>query len=197
MTPTIQNDKLNELFPTAMTFGDYKVELRNYRRNMGHDDSLPYQATLYINGKKVAEVTNDGWGGISNIRTLSDSGTKLYNEFYKFIKGHGKEYPAGEPLHGIQLYYDTTDFICDALAFNADTQKDARRHYKKRMVCYVPERQSVVTINFNGMGGATIPTLLEIHPQFQTLWEKTKKKYEDMGYIILNDYEYSRLAKTA
>jgi len=56
------------------------------RENMGHDDSLPYQAEVFICDKennpdgsigfqKIAEIWNDGWGGESNL-SLIDQRTR-------------------------------------------------------------------------------------------------------------------------
>lgn len=45
------------------TYGNFTFELKAFREIAGHDDSLPFTASLYINNKRVATVTNDGWGG--------------------------------------------------------------------------------------------------------------------------------------
>jgi len=55
------------------------VGLAEVRENIGHDDSIPYQAVVFIgeksspmqrviNFKKIATVCNSGWGGNSEIR---------------------------------------------------------------------------------------------------------------------------------
>ena len=60
------NDKLY----TIVRFRDNVFTLKNFRINMGYDDSLPFQAILCINGIEMAECYNDGWGGPTNIRPL-------------------------------------------------------------------------------------------------------------------------------
>ena len=63
------------------------VGLGNVRENYGHDDSLPYQADIFIHDadncpagdtsfKRIATIWNDGWGGDSNIEPLSAPRTK-------------------------------------------------------------------------------------------------------------------------
>lgn len=55
---------------TIIKFGKDVFTLKKFRVNMGHDDSLPFQAILCINGKEFAECFNDGWGGPTNIRVI-------------------------------------------------------------------------------------------------------------------------------
>ena len=61
------------------------VGLAEVRENIGHDDSLPYQAIVFIgektsplqreiNFKKIGIVCNSGWGGHSEIRATNDGG---------------------------------------------------------------------------------------------------------------------------
>lgn len=69
------NDKLY----TIIKFRGNAFTLKDFRVNMGHDDSLPFQAVLCINGNEMAECYNDGWGGPTNIRPVSaDMRTTLY-----------------------------------------------------------------------------------------------------------------------
>lgn len=56
---------------TIIKFGYDTFTLKNFRINMGHDDSLPFQAILCMNGIEMAECYNDGWGGPTNIHPLS------------------------------------------------------------------------------------------------------------------------------
>ena len=58
------------------------IGLGNTRENYGHDDSLPYQADIYIHDadncpegdtsfKRVGTIYNDGWGGDSDISAIA------------------------------------------------------------------------------------------------------------------------------
>ena len=185
----INESKLNEFFPTTMTFGKYEIGLTNFRRNAGHDDSLPYQANVYVNGKRVGEVFNDGWGGISTIVPLNDKGQETIAEVEKYLAENKEKYPMGEPIGSVQLYYDSLDFVCDILAENCDNRKDIKKYYTKRMVCYNPKTKVICTVPYNGIGDRTIPQLLAESPQFRKLWEEGKAKREKEGMVVLNDYE--------
>ena len=76
-----------ELTPTLF------VALARLRENQGHDDSLPYQADIYIGEKaspkeddihfkKIGYVYNDGWGGQSEIRAEHQDGQLDINRGY-------------------------------------------------------------------------------------------------------------------
>ena len=39
-----------------------KAEIKNYKRFAGHDGQ-GFEATLYLDGKKAAVISDDGWGG--------------------------------------------------------------------------------------------------------------------------------------
>jgi hypothetical protein len=41
-------------------------EVRKYKEVAGHDDSQPFQAEIWKNGKKILIASNDGWGGSNN-----------------------------------------------------------------------------------------------------------------------------------
>ena len=68
--------------------GNTVLGLAGIRENIGHDDSLPYQAEIYLTEKgmhaspedyrKIGTVYNDGWGGMSQVSA-------------DYTKGKGKE----------------------------------------------------------------------------------------------------------
>ena len=43
----------------------FKVEFGNFSEQVGHDDSLPYGAEVWINDCPCGTAFNDGWGGES------------------------------------------------------------------------------------------------------------------------------------
>lgn len=92
----------------------HKIELKNVREIPGHDDSLPYVADLIVDGKKVASLHNDGWGGETDI-TPTDKGfdvAKFEKESFSGIlwatsKIQGRTFEISLEL----------PFLCDMLAF--------------------------------------------------------------------------------
>ena len=53
--------------------GSLVFTLKNFIRVGGHDDTLPYQAKLYVNNTFLCLCFNDGWGGET---VLSDKNEK-------------------------------------------------------------------------------------------------------------------------
>ena len=61
---------------------DMWLGLSDIRENLGHDDSLPYQANVFVMDrdnnpygstafKRIAQIWNDGWGGESNLELVA------------------------------------------------------------------------------------------------------------------------------
>lgn len=61
------------------------LELRNVREVYGHDDSLPFNADLYVENREwgikdfnlVGRAWNDGWGGDTVIESINPVITKM------------------------------------------------------------------------------------------------------------------------
>ena len=102
MIKTKQYSKIKQI-------GKYKCELKCFKEIVGHDDSLPYIAKLYINGKYVCKVMNDGWGGMSSIEEMNNK--SLYDEFNSFIKGI-----IAFTYQDMTIKYHSLEDFCDFLA---------------------------------------------------------------------------------
>lgn len=70
---------------SVLSVGGHTFRLKNCIEVNGHDDSLPYTATLYIGNKKVCNLFNDGWGGITEITKIFNK--DLLNKAQDDIKG--------------------------------------------------------------------------------------------------------------
>lgn len=86
------------------------IGMSGIRENMGHDDSLPYQAEVFIFDKennpdgsmafqKIGEVWNDGWGGESCF-TLTDRRNR-FQDYQKKVT---------ELCEAHQMYWDGKPF---------------------------------------------------------------------------------------
>lgn len=77
----------------------------------GHDDTLPYEGTLVVNGTPMYHCFNDGWGGETEItldRNYADYNTRVENIIHQFKWKYGK------CIFDLKL-----DFIADILAITA------------------------------------------------------------------------------
>ena len=101
--------------------GNY-LGLADIRENLGHDDSLPYQANVFIRDKKncpegsmafkrIACIWNDGWGGDSELRS---AGLKDSDDYIKYAEkqlAKHQYYYRGKPVGTYDLR-----FTCDMMA---------------------------------------------------------------------------------
>lgn len=117
---------LDTIAPISLTLGDYTFTMKNYRRIPGHDDSLPFTATLYINGKRSYEALNDGWGGEAFLTSVPTNKTD-YNGINTYLRDNQFLWCEYE---GHTLYYRTLPQIADALADNYDLRKELRKVWK-------------------------------------------------------------------
>lgn len=91
----------------------HTFELRNCKEVMGHDDTLPFNADIYLNGKRIGSAWNTGWGG--------DSEYRLGNDITESDKTALKE--VEDTIAGIQLlkeFNDTKWRLHDLLDFMAE-----------------------------------------------------------------------------
>lgn len=96
------------------------LALVDCRENRGHDDSLPYQADIYVHDKrkhkqgeylKCGDIWNDGWGGPSCLtKSASKDAIEYLDEVEQSCKKH-QYFWNGEPLD----YYTLVD-LCDFMA---------------------------------------------------------------------------------
>lgn len=177
---------LDTLFPTSAKVGNHEVEIRSFKEIAGHDDSMPYQAKVYVDGKETAVVYNDGWGGESNVQATKTEAYKVLNELEQYIRDHKEEFFMGE-YEGLKLYHTNLSSICDTLAMNCGYRKDALKYENKKMVLFNAKTETISTVSFKGMGRQTISDLMSTSHQFRTLWYDTVEKYKAKGYTVLND----------
>jgi len=97
--------------------------LSDIRENYGHDDSLPYQADVFVMDsdnqpegshafKRIGSIWNDGWGGDSNFTPLAQ--TIYFKDIIQKVR---------EECAKHQMYWDgkpfaefTLEDVCDTLA---------------------------------------------------------------------------------
>ena len=182
----LNNELLDKYFPTTMKIGEWNVGLKGYKEIAGHDDSRPYQAKVYVDGKSTAIVYNDGWGGESNVCPSNPKAFKVIDNIDEYIRTHKDEFlMAGSEIFNMKLYHRRLNSICDELADNCDLRKAAAKHAKKKLILYVPSDKSLKMVPFTGMGKQTIRELLKTEV-FRKVWEKTVEKYTSQGLIVLN-----------
>lgn len=127
------------------------IGMSGIRENMGHDDSLPYQAEVFIFDKennpegsmafqKFGEVWNDGWGGESCF-TLTDQ----RNRFQDYLK------KVTELCEAHQMYWEGKPFasykLTDLLDIMAECYLGVDSKARKNILLYRFDDDSVVIAN--------------------------------------------------
>lgn len=70
------------------------LELRDCVEVMGHDDSLPFNAHVFLNTVHVADAWNTGWGGDAEFRLLPNVPADIFSGVEEalgritLLKGH-------------------------------------------------------------------------------------------------------------
>lgn len=83
--------------------------MRDFRKQEGHDDSLPYTGLLCYNGKPICRCTNDGWGGETEIKPLGASEMAILASIKNSLKNYKWKYD--------NIVFELkVDFIADTLA---------------------------------------------------------------------------------
>lgn len=135
---------IDKFAPEYLTIGEYTFSLRKFREITGHDDSLPYTATLYANGRPVCDLFNDGWGGETMV-TPSTAENSAYHEICDYLSEHGDEFVLAE-MCNITLYYDNVSIIGDCLAENYSLRQEIERANKGgKAVAYKKSAGSIVS----------------------------------------------------
>ena len=83
--------------------------MRDFRKQSGHDDSLPYTALLCHNGKAICRCTNDGWGGETQITPVGTAERAILTSIELSLKKYKWQY--GKTIFDLKI-----DFIADTLA---------------------------------------------------------------------------------
>lgn len=101
-------------------------EVKNVKSFQGRD-GLVFNLSLYYQGKRVAVVQNDGWGGENHYEWLDKS---LEVPFAEFAKGFRWVVAEDKEKHGFDLVYNADMMIDDLIAI-FDIKKAC-----KRKTCY-------------------------------------------------------------
>lgn len=105
----INLDSTPEFDCNVIQCGKDRFTLREFQLQYGHDDSLPYTAILCLNDNPVCRCTNDGWGGLTEIKPLDIKASAILKSIEGNIKNYGWSYMGTK----FQL---ALEFIADTLA---------------------------------------------------------------------------------
>jgi len=96
------------------------IELRNVVETYGHDDSVPFNADIYVflDGKKrgvyAGYAYNDGWGGMSTIRCENEDVRSILQKFADDLQKNRKV-PYEQGCKVIDYLPASFDFLIDLM----------------------------------------------------------------------------------
>ena len=157
-----------------------KLELKNisyYER--GSEETPCYNATVYINGKKAVEVSNDGHGGCDRQHVYHENGFNLKEIDEYCVKTFGTEkYEWGEVENDLEHW-------CQREMFIAQDKKLLKRTMKKNVMFFE---------NKEDISKGRYYLYKSSHLTLMSLMAYVKNKYPQS--IILNDMSFDDALKT-
>lgn len=160
------------------TYDDYTFELRGYKKVIGHDDSLPFNASLYINNKKVATCYNDGWGGEAVVEVI-EKYRGLYDRAIEALKRH-------EP----DEWYQRINNLVDMLACKMEDEKIRIKYIKRNMGSLIfanDEKMFAIQLHTNNGKSVCVQEAIT-HAQGKRTVDAIVEKYEKQGYEHIKTY---------
>ena len=104
--------------------------IKGFKEIAGHDDSRPFECSIYYKGKRVCKAWDDGWGGGGSFQWLIKNVEKIWNE-------HIEKLPPWE--YGDRKHkYDSDLFLADIIE-NHEFLTKIRRLCKNHILMRFPE----------------------------------------------------------
>lgn len=119
-----------------------KLELKNIKYfASGSQETYCYTATLYVNGKRTAEISNSGHGGCDEVRSVTEDIATTGR--LDLAEAHCKAMPKTE-YHGTMLGH-TLESVCHNLVTDHLAVKDLKRVLRRKFLFQTAEGSVIET----------------------------------------------------
>ena len=149
-----------------------KLEIKNFKfyEEMSEETNA-FTGTLHVNGKKVADLKNDGHGGMTDVRAYPEhrETVRQAEEFAKTLEC---------PYDGLTM---SLNFWCDIQVERLVKEKDLKKYSNKGLLLGKGKEWTGQIVKWN----LSISQLLKSETGVQAL-QKTIAKYEAQGYTVFN-----------
>lgn len=171
-----------------------KVTLKNIKTNLTFsEETIMFQADLYINGKKVGYCDNDGRGGCTSYRGYTREDYQVISECEEYFKSLPKKkhtFDDGREFEFRQTLESEIDDIITKYVDDKEKKKFQKKMEKDMLTKLVlgkgnPNRYEVVGWNTINKKPITIQQMLN-HPNGKESLKKTIQNMREKGYTILN-----------
>lgn len=162
-----------------MKVGKYLFELKSFKFHEDmSDETNCFSAVLCVNGKRVADCSNTGHGGPTDVRFFPEQGD-LGREIEAFLATQPKVKPAGYNFElELDLEYIVDDLVTTIL--EGKNRKWAERQTQKHLVFQYPLGYST-----KGWKGRTIESMLS-DPAGRKLIRQTIAEETAKGRTLVN-----------
>lgn len=166
-----------------MKVGKYEFALKGIKHfAAGSDETECFVATLYVNGKKLADCDNEGHGGPTNVRFRPET-YPLGEEIEVFLKTQPKIKPEG---YDFELNLDL-EYIVDDLLYKHLQEKERRKMMRKteKVLLFKDKNGGYYHISWQNKK-LTIDTLLKMSKGRESI-TKVIAEETAKGAILINE----------
>tara|TARA_R110002110_G_scaffold86439_3_gene225604 strand:+ start:2986 stop:3477 length:492 start_codon:yes stop_codon:yes gene_type:complete len=111
-----------------------KIEIKNVKHSeFASQETHCFEASVYLDGKKVADTGNDGHGGCDNTYFVNDAAQKAVNDYIASLPKHVCSFTdpnTGEPA----ILDESLDMIVGELVNEFLLKRDMKRDLSKRVL---------------------------------------------------------------
>lgn len=166
--------------------GKYKIDVKKVKEVYGHDDSFPYIAELWANGKHIADCHNDGWGGETLITAID---LPMFMEVSSIVcatKGAFNE----------KDWNYTMPILADELALDAIRMQTIKKYQVNNLV-FMDDEYRLVCVPFKTKTRKAIPIAeILLSQSGQDMIKKSIEKRVKEGLRLMNtNIKYTKVLK--
>lgn len=117
-----------------------KLTIKNLKTaKFASEETLCYEATIYIDGVRACTAHNQGYGGPDDYRAVSKQGQEMMDKFEAWCKAHPSivtQYSSADSAGAFQYQPDMEHFVQEAIT-NFEIEKDIKKHIKTKLVGFM------------------------------------------------------------
>ena len=163
----------------TIILGDYVFEMKCFKIIKGHDDSLPFQGKLYVNGRHIADCVNNGWGGACDLQKV-DKNRELFDKMYAYVRQFVEF-----TFKDTTINY-TLSSLADSLACKMADAQWLNKHQKTNLI-FKKKGCDDIFISFKNPNGKKVDiTQSQLYVVNRRKIFDTIAKYEEQGYRCIN-----------
>ncbi|MES1915318.1 MAG: hypothetical protein MHM6MM_007287 [Cercozoa sp. M6MM] len=143
-----------------------KIELKSIKyAAFSSEETSCYQANLYVDGKKIGSVSNEGHGGCDNFY----GDREAFDRADKWCRANLPKWKLDCGANPDEEHETDLEMHCATLLQNHLIKQDYQRTVRKKLLIVYPDKQGVYQINHGGQVELTAAKLREQRPTAKVL----------------------------